>query len=146
MCEKLLYLCSSSLGKNAVMNAFRNLFLWSLGFFHFKGRVSLSSQMHPNQSYNFGGIILAGGIERWWISYLKTPQSWVEVTLKNWMCTGSPITSWFKIRLLYIKGACAKYGSITVCGTFCLCALQQLADVLWVNVALQLSLTEAGSG
>lgn len=33
-------------------------------------------------------------------------------------------------------------GQLVPCGR----ALQQLADVLWVTAALQLSLTEAGSG
>lgn len=45
------------------------------------------------------------------ISYLKTPPKLgFEVTLKNWMCVESLVISWYKIRLLYIKEACAEYG------------------------------------
>lgn len=50
------------------------------------------------------------------IIFKKRLQSWVEVTLNSWMCVESLVISWCKIRLLYIKEACAEYGPISVFG------------------------------
>lgn len=54
---------------------------------NFKGRVLLSlPQMQPNQSYNFGvGIIIAGGIQRWWMSYFKAPAELAWGYIQEWV-------------------------------------------------------------